>query len=313
MLINGYAYPNIRPEILEDWLKIVTFVSTFSYGMTTSGQLIQLEDTSVVDVANASGVGSLMVLTGLGEDGMFSSQLVSEVLNNPQAQERLMADVLLNLEEKGMYGIDFDFEYVFPENREQYVALVEKAAKILNPKGYLVTVALAPKTSTEQKGLLYEGHDYQGMGRVANYVLLMTYEWGYTYGPPMAVAPINKVREVLDYGVTQIEPSKILMGIPNYGYDWKLPYIKGESKAEKVTNREAVERAARMGVEIQFDPVAQSPHYFYTKLVEGSDPPTYEAHEVWFEDTRSLEAKLALVPEYGLAGISIWNIMYPYF
>ncbi|MEG1584284.1 MAG: hypothetical protein RR361_04460, partial [Anaerovorax sp.] len=98
-----------------------------------------------------------------------------------------------------------------------------------------------------------------------------------------------------------------------YGYDWKLPFVKGASKAEKVTNGEAVARAQRMGVEIQFDPVAMSPYYFYTKPIEGSNPPAYEDHEVWFEDRRSLEAKLALVPQYGLAGISIWNIMYPYF
>lgn len=129
----------------------------------------------------------------------------------------------------------------------------------------------------------------------------------------MAVAPINKVRQVLDYGITQIDPGKILMGVPNYGYDWKLPFIKGESKAEKLTNGEAVARAERWGVEIQFDPVAQSPYYFYSKPIEGSNPVQYEEHEVWFEDARSLHGKLELVPEYGLAGISIWNIMYLYF
>ena len=34
--------------------------------------------------------------------------------------------------------------------------------------------------------------------------------WGYTYGPPMAVAPLNKVAEVLDYAVTEIPPETIL-------------------------------------------------------------------------------------------------------
>lgn len=88
-------------------------------------------------------------------------------------------------------------------------------------------MALAPKTSSEQKGLLYEGKDYSGLGQAANGVLLMTYEWGYTYGPPMAVAPINKVKEVLDYAITQIDTNKISLGIPNYGYDWPLPYERG--------------------------------------------------------------------------------------
>ena len=32
-------------------------------------------------------------------------------------------------------------------------------------------------------------------------------------------------------------------------------------------------------------------------------------HEVWFEDARSVRAKLDLVPLYGLRGVSYWNIM----
>lgn len=106
--------------------------------------------------------------------------------------------------------------------------LSASATSALNEYGYIVSVALAPKTSSTQAGLLYAGKDYRALGKAANYVLLMTYEWGYKYGPPMAVAPINKVRQVLDYAVTEIPPQKIHLGIPNYGYDWALPFIKGK-------------------------------------------------------------------------------------
>ncbi len=105
----------------------------------------------------------------------------------------------------------------------------------MGPQGYTVTVALAPKTSADQEGVLYQGHDYAGMGAVADYVLLMTYEWGYSYGPPMAVSPINQVRRVLDYGVSEIPREKIFMGFPNYAYDWTLPFVQGESRAEKIS------------------------------------------------------------------------------
>ena len=43
----------------------------------------------------------------------------------------------------------------------------------------------------------------------------------------MAVAPLNKVQEVLNYAVTQIDRNKIFMGIPNYGYNWTLPFVRG--------------------------------------------------------------------------------------
>lgn len=130
----------------------------------------------------------------------------------------------------------------------------------------------------------------------------------------MAVAPINKVREVIEYGVSEIPPEKILMGVPNYGYDWKLPFVPKESMAEKITNAEAVRRAKEYGADIQFDEVAQSPHYTYWKEVtsqneDGTQETTYDQHEVWFEDARSYKAKMDVVKEYGLAGISIWNIM----
>lgn len=302
ILVNGYAYPSIAPETLEAWLPDLTFVSTFSYGFTEDGQLIDLQDENITGPAQEAGVESLMVLTPLDSQGMFNNQLAKALLENPAAQEQLIDNLLENIRVKGMFGVDFDFEYVFAENRDQYTALVQKAREQLNAAGYLVTVALAPKTSADQPGLLYQGHDYRGMGQAANLALLMTYEWGYTYGPPMAVAPLNQVRRVIEYGISEIPPDQVLMGIPNYGYDWMLPFVPGESRAEKLSNDEAAARARQFGAEIQFDQLAQSPYYYYSDG-EGND------HVVWFEDARSMQAKLELVSEYGLAGVSYWNIM----
>ncbi len=117
----------------------------------------------------------------------------------------------------------------------------------------------------------------------------------------MAVAPANKVREVVEYAVTRIEPGKIDLGIPNYGYDWTLPYIKGTSAARTIGNQEAVQIAIDAGAEIQFDEVAMSPFFRYEK--------NGELHEVWFEDVRSYKEKFTLIPEYGLRGMGYWQIM----
>lgn len=118
----------------------------------------------------------------------------------------------------------------------------------------------------------------------------------------MATAPLNNVRKVLDYGVSVIPRDKILMGIPNYAYDWPLPFVKGETAAESISNQEAIVRAAKYNVEIQFDEQAQAPFYNYTdeKGVE---------HVVWFDDARSMNAKFRLIPEYTLRGAGIWQIM----
>ena len=250
IIVNGYVYPSVQAEVLQSWLADLSLIATFSYGMTPEGYVIPLNDEDLIEAANNAGVGSMMVLTPMNEMGQFSEYLVSDVVENPEAVERLLNEILYVMRTKNLFGVDFDFEYVPAKNRDQYTELVKRAAEKFNPEGYLVTVALAPKTSADQPGLLYQGHDYAGMGQAANFTLLMTYEWGYTYGPPMAVAPINKVRDVIEYGVSEIPAEKILMGIPNYGYDWKLPYVQKESRAEKISNEEAVARAARYGAEI---------------------------------------------------------------
>ena len=118
----------------------------------------------------------------------------------------------------------------------------------------------------------------------------------------MPVSPINNVRRVIEFGITQIPAEKILMGMSNYGYDWALPFVEDESRAEKLTNYQAEARAAYYGVPIQYDEEAQAPFFTYT-APDGTE------HIVWFENEQSWTARLALVEEYGLAGVSIWNIM----
>lgn len=131
--------------------------------------------------------------------------------------------------------------------------------------------------------------------------MLMTYEWGYTYGPPMAVAPLNMVRRVVEYAVSAIPVEKISLGIPNYGYEWPLPYVRGTTKAQSISNREAVAGPSIM--ESRSGSTRRpGPHTFVT----GS---TGIQHEIWFEDVRSIQGKFDLIREYGLLGAGYWQLM----
>lgn len=300
--VNGYAYPYIDREVLRKTLPYLTYITIFTYGFTPDGTLIVPDDEEIIAMAREYGVGPLMLISTLTEEGTFSNELASAILNDQEAQERLIDNILTTMRQKGYVGLDVDFEYLNTQDRDAYTAFIQRLARRLNPEGFIVMVALAPKTSEDQPGQLYEGHDYGALGQVANYVLLMTYEWGYTAGPPMAVAPLNKVEEVLRYAVTVIERDKIFMGIPNYGYNWTLPFVPGVSKAPSIGNVAAVELAGEVGAYIQFDPVAQAPHFNYFDT-------QWQEHEVWFEDARSIQAKLALANQYGFQGVSYWNLM----
>lgn len=120
----------------------------------------------------------------------------------------------------------------------------------------------------------------------------------------MAVAPIDQVRKVIEYAITEIPKDKILMGIPNYGYDWPLPYVPKVTKATGIGNQEAIQIAAINGSEIQYSESAQAPFFRYFQ--NGIE------HEVWFEDVRSIQAKYNLLDETNILGAGYWNVMRPF-
>lgn len=300
---NGYAYPFINNFTLTETLPYLTNLSIFSYGFTAAGELVPppLDDTWMIALAKEASTAPILTLTPFGPDGMFNNNLITIVVSNMEVQQNLINNLLEMVSQKGFEGVDIDFEYILAEDRVPFAEFVANVRAAVNAVGYPVSVALAPKTSDDQPGLLYGGKDYGLLGEAADNVLLMTYEWGYTYGPPMAVAPINKVREVVDYAITRIPVEKINLGIPNYGYDWPLPYERGVTRARTISNTEAVQIAIANNVPIQFDEVAMSP--FFTYELDGV------SHEVWFEDVRSMREKFSLVQEYSLRGVGYWQIM----
>ncbi len=299
-IINGYAYPNIERGALQSALQYLSHISPFSYGIKEDGSLVLLNDSDMISIAAGFGVKPLLIITTLTEEGTFNSQRSADILEDKNFENTLIKNIIEQLEKQDYYGVDIDFEYIPPQLRQNYASFISNLKSQIAPLGYKTFVSVAPKTSNTQRGLLYEAHDYALLGDAADYVLVMTYEWGYTYGPPMAVAPIDKVTEVINYAITEIDPQKLLLGIPNYAYDWTLPFVSG-NRAESMSNVEAVNRARRVGANIMFDEVSQTPYYNYYK--DGKE------HVVWFEDARSVNARMQLINSLGLAGMSIWNIM----
>lgn len=301
---NGYAYPFIDEYVLDQSLPYLTSLSIFSYGFTPEGNLVPPSfwpDEPLIAAALAAYTRPVLTLTPFGADGMFNNNLISQLLADDAARARLNAEIVSTMQAKGYLGLDVDFEYIYAEDRDQFTAWVGELAEAMHANGFTISVAVAPKTYAGQPGLLYQGQDYAALGALVDYVLVMTYEWGYTYSEPMPIAPLDWVRRVVEYAVTEIPPEKIDLGIANYAYDWALPYVQGETAARSFGVVEAMRQAAEVGAEIMFDEAAYSPYYNYT--AGGVE------HEVWFEDVRSLSGKLALIDEFGLHGGGWWQVM----
>ena len=301
--IGGYVYPFVKQPVLEQTLPLISGIMPFTYGFRPDGSLIPVEDGFIIDAAFRYSVSPVLHLSTLTESGNFSTALAESLLADPAAQQVLTENLLAELRRKSYYGLDVDFEFLGAKNAAPYAEFLSRLRQRMNAEGFPVLAALAPKTADTQPGTLYEGHDYAAIGRAVNSVLLMTYEWGYTYGPPMAVSPLQPVRKVVEYALTRIPAEKIFLGISNYGYNFTLPYVQGLSEADSLSVEEAIRLAGEKGAEIQYDTTAEAPFFVYTE--------NGEEHRVWFEDARSLSARLRLLPEYGLRGALYWNFDRP--
>ena len=300
--VNGYAYPNISDAVLNEALPYMTFLCPFSWQMDASGGITPIDDKRMISRAYETATAPMLTLTNISPSGGFSSDIAHAIFTDEAVQATLIENILAALRSRGYYGVNLNIEYVYPFDREGYNAFLRRLSETLHPKGYYLSSAIAPKTSDEQYGLLYTAHDYEAHGKYCDRVIIMTYEWGYTYSAPQAVSPVNRIRSVLDYAVKKIPSGKILLGFSNYGYNWTLPWQQGKAAAV-ISNTAAANLAAASFAQIRFDEKAQAPFFNYTD-------PSGVRHEVWFEDARSVRARLALVSEYGLAGISYWTINY---
>ena len=298
LLVNGYI-SDASDSTLEATLPYLSFLSPFSYQVDARGNLSRDFRISP-EISEGYGTLNLLTVTNLRPQGGFSSDIAHALFTDPQAEEQLLENLEALFAQGSYQGLGLDLEYIYPFDREAYNAFLARITERMHQLGHIVVTALAPKNSGSQQGLLYSAHDYAFHGRTADYMVLMTYEWGYTYGPAMAVSPLNKVRQVLDYAVSVIPAGKILMGVPNYGYNWTLPFRQG-SAAQPISNQRAAALAGQARVEIFFDQTAQTPYFRYRDSAG-------KLHEVWFEDARSLRAKFLLADEYGLGGVSFWNL-----
>lgn len=278
----------------------LTYLALFSYNVNRDGTLSAPPLDNLKQITDANQTSLMLVVTNL-EAGGFNAELGHIILTVQAVQNTLLDNIVNTAETVGFTDVHFDFEFLPAADREAYNAFLRKAKKRLSQAGLLMSTALAPKTSATQSGQWYEAHDYAAHGQIADFVVLMTYEWGYSGGPPMAVSPVSEVRKVVHYALTEIPAEKILLGQNLYGYDWTLPYEQGGDPAKALSPQQAITLARKQQVNIQYDEKSQAPFFTYTDE-QGRQ------HEVWFEDARSIQAKFNLIKELGLRGIAYWKL-----
>lgn len=303
---NAYIEPSgnqVSPNLVEsarEAAPYLTYLGPFSFRIQKDGSLEEPLLNDFANIAKNNQVTLMMIITNLDDQG-FSDEIGRLVLTDQNIQNNLLDNIVQTAKKYGFRDIHFDMEYLRPVDREAYNRFLRKAKARFKTEGWLISTALAPKTSADQKGKWYEAHDYKAHGEIVDFVVVMTYEWGYSGGPPMAVSPIGPVRDVLEYTLSEIPANKIMMGQNLYGYDWTLPFVPGGEFAKAISPQQAIRLASQYNVSIQYDVEAQAPHFNYRDQA-GKE------HEVWFEDARSIQAKFDLMKELKLRGMSYWKL-----
>jgi spore germination protein YaaH len=281
----------------------VTEASPWLYGLSNSGQINTQypprEAASVAaEIKRLRGAGKLIVpsianITG----GKWSYGSVGRMLHSPELMAAHVTAIVALVQRNQYAGIDLDYENLHAADRQAFSAFVTRLAHALHAKGKVLSVAVFAKTTKAGTDPRNVAQDYAAIGRAADQVRLMAYDYHWESSAPGPVAPISWVRAVLRYAKTQIPASKIILGVPLYGYDWVGHHGTGISWLEALRLSRQYHAAAR------YDPASQAPWFSYRDAAGHQ-------HTVWFENAASSRAKFDAAQGAQIGGVYLW--MYGY-
>ncbi len=290
----GFAYAPINEKTFQNALPALSAVAVFSARFDEQGNLVGADDARILKAIKQSGAAAALTLTNTDENGDFSPSLAENLLYMPDSWANLGDALIKYMKERGYDELCIDIEFVPKEAQRAFTNFVSSITKTLHGAGLSVSVCLPANFGTETNL-----PDYAAIGAVVDSVILMAYEYGTSNGEPAPVAPLDWVSFAVDYTVKLIPPAKLLLGIPNYGYDWP-----DNKPARSISNPDAPILAREHNTAIEYDPIAHSPYFMYKS--------NSTEHTVWFEDARSIYSKLQLVHAYGLRGVSYWALNRPF-
>lgn len=263
-------------------------ISSFSYLISKDG-LKGDDHPEIIKASKDGGAKPLMVIHNYNHG--FSSKLAEDVISTPESRKNLI-DSIMDKMNLGFEGVNVDIEGIPYSLRDEYNAFLEELKDRFDSK-YLLTAALPAKTFDNKDGWS-GGFDYEKIGKVTDYVMIMAYDEHWNGGLPGPIASIGWVEKVVKYAVDNIESGKILLGLAAYGYDWSDVGTKSISQKD-------VKKLANMpSAKVRFDNKAKEVNIEYYK--DGY------RHVVWLEDEHSIGHKIYLVKKYGLAGVGIWKL-----
>lgn len=291
--IVPYSPKSFLP-VLNQIANNLTYLSIVSYSLTDEGfAYILLDDSELITESKRLNVIPLLMIRNFVNDE-FSPELIGRVLENPRYRQNLINSLMSFILQKGYGGVSIDFEFIPPPRRLDFNLFLIELKGALG--SLILHVNVHAKTEDIPTNRIIGAYDYEAIGRAADIVAVMTIDYGYPTGPPNPVSPLWWMEQVIRYATALINPQKLQIALPLYGYDWRL----SDNKTSAHSLLGAQNLSISTGAVIYYNPQAATPSFTYWTGAEE--------HIVWFDDIRSFQEKYKLIDQYGLLGTTYWQL-----
>lgn len=304
MVYGWHPYWAASTAYLNYDYDVLTHIAYFSYEVDTAtggySTLRGWDTTPLISYAHQQGVKVMLTVTN------FGSERNTKLLTDTVKQWTLINTLIGQLKARNGDGVNFDFEVVPAAMKANMVSFCKRAVKGIKSELPLAEISLATPAVNWS-----DGWDLGALAGVCDYLIMMGYNYYWssstTAGPvaPLAGENYNISRSIQeDYLDAGVPASKLLLGMPWYGYDWPV-----SSSARKA----AATASGSSKTYITTLPMVAS--YGKTFDTETSVPwMSYQSgtqwHQMWFEDSLSLLLKTNHAKKKSLAGVGIWALSY---
>lgn len=228
----------------------------------------------------------------------LAKELVNKMLQTTETRGAFIDNTLNLIKKYNLDGVNIDIEDVYIRDSENLTKFYEELSKKLKAEGYYVSAALPARISDKPFNPFSDPFDYGAIGKVLDEAVIMLYnEHGWPGSGPGPVVSIPWMERVISYTITKMPREKIVAAVSVFGFDFNLT----TGKNAYVTYDIAMNTARKYNKVVIFDEKTQTPTFAYTD--ERGDK-----HEVWFENTQSIKAKINKAYEMGIKGVALWRL-----
>ena len=254
-----------------------------------SGNYESLADKNYVDQAHAMGMQVWAVLDNFNKGDNVQSEVL---FASTAARKKLIASLMKDAQTYGFDGINLEVEGIKASAGPHYVQFIRELSVDCRKAGLVLSIDSYVPASYSAF------YNWAEQGRVADYVVMMGYDEHFAGGEAGSVASIGYERQGIMDLLKQVPKEKLISAIPFYTRIWKEDASGTSSQSVGISS--AKEWVETNQVELYWQ---EDLGQYYGELEKDG-----VNYEIWMEEERSLELKMQLIRDNGLAGVACWRL-----